>query len=249
MYALGVRRLSLGVQSFDDDKLKLLGRNHTKDDIFEFVNEAKIQGFSNISIDLIYDTKLDTKKFLQNEVEHISQLDIEHISAYSLMLKENTPFFNKQHLKKNSHLNAKFLFELLLGEGFWQYEISSFAKNEKYRSYHNLGYWRGDGFLAIGAGAIEQINRQRNHYYNNVREYIKKYTSPMSVEALSCDDVMLERLFLGLRSVVGICLDGLSDEQIKKIGFLCDEQKGYVRDNRFFCSDYLLADEIALYLA
>ncbi len=248
MYALGVRRLSLGVQSFDTNKLKLLGRNHTKDDIEQFVNEAKTQGFNNISIDLIYDTKLDTKKFLQNEVRHISQLDIEHISAYSLMLKEHTAFVGKQYIKKNSHLNAKFLFELLLNKGFWQYEISSFARDKKHRSYHNLGYWRGCDFLAIGAGAIEQINKRRNHYYNDVKEYIKNYTTPMSIEVLEHDTIALERLFLGLRSIVGVCLDGLSKEQLKKIEFLCDENKGYVSDDRFFCNDYLLADEIALYL-
>ena len=120
---LGANRISFGVQSFFEDKLKFLGRIHSREQIFKAVKHAHAAGFKSINLDLIYDTKFDTKKRLLAEAENLKSLAITHLSAYSLTLEENTPFAGKKSYKKDSDTLAKFMIEQIQRAGFRQYEI------------------------------------------------------------------------------------------------------------------------------
>ena len=144
---LGANRISFGAQSFFEDKLKFLGRIHSREQIFKAVENAHAAGFKSINLDLIYDTKFDTKKRLLAEVENLKSLAITHLSAYSLTLEENTPFAGKKSYKKDSYTLAKFMIEQIQRTGFKQYEISNFGETCK----HNLGYWQGKNYLSVGA--------------------------------------------------------------------------------------------------
>lgn len=240
---IGVNRISFGAQSFDEKKLKLLGRAHCKNAIIEAVQNAKITGFKNINIDLMYGTKLDTKKLLENEIINIKKLQIHHVSAYSLTLEENTPFYNKFNLKKDSLILAKFMIKLLQEAGFKQYEISNFGRKCK----HNLGYWKQKNYLGFGAYSVGSIGTKRVYSPQNIEEYIN---NPLKkrIEILSNKDRELEAIFLGLRSVVGIKISSLSQEQKQKVQLLKRAGKIEIIGNRIYNKNFLIADEIFLFL-
>ena len=241
-----INRISFGVQSFDNEKLKFLGRNHTKKQAINSIKYAYQIGFENINIDIIYDTKLDTKELLQNDLNIIKDLNINHISTYSLTIEENTKFSFYPEAKKENLRLTKFLFQNLAELGFKQYEISNFAKTNSAKSYHNLGYWNYQEYSGIGSGAVGFINNTRYYPNKNIIEYIK---NPLQykIEKLTNQDMIFEKIFLGLRSQVGVDIDLLCNKTTQ-INQLITENKVKQINNKIYCTDYLLADEIALYL-
>ncbi|ANE36131.1 oxygen-independent coproporphyrinogen III oxidase [Campylobacter iguaniorum] len=243
MRKFGVNRISFGVQSFDEKKLKMLGRIHSKQTAINALNLAKEVGFKNINLDIMYGTKLDTKKLLESELKIISNLKINHISAYSLMLEDNTPFKAKFKLKKDSPSLAKFLINSLESLGFKQYEISNFGKPCK----HNLGYWSKKDYLGFGAYSVGTLGNQRFYSPSNLDEYI---ANPLQkrVENLSKNDRICEYIFLGLRSKVGVKLANLNNEQLEKVQILLKSKKIYQKNGRIFNTNFLLSDEISLFL-
>ncbi|CUU69133.1 coproporphyrinogen III oxidase [Campylobacter hyointestinalis subsp. hyointestinalis] len=243
MKSLGVNRISFGAQSFDEKKLRLLGRIHSKNAIFKAVQNAKIAKFKNINVDLMYSTKLDTKKLLKRELENIANLGISHISAYSLSLEEKTPFWDKLNLKKDSLSLARYLISGLEDIGFKQYEISNFGKI----CTHNLGYWKQKDYLGFGAYAVGTMGDRRFYSPSDLDEYI---ANPLQkkVEILSKKDMLEEHIFLGLRSCVGIKLSNLDKEKIEKVELLEKENKIYIKNGRAFNTNFLIADEISLFL-
>ncbi len=161
MKELGVNRVSFGVQSFDDNKLKILGRNHTSHMAKEAITNAHKVGFKNISLDLIYGTAVDNKKLLENDLNIANSLPINHISAYSLTLEEGTTFFNKPEVQ-NDDENLAYWFAKKIP--LPQYEISNFGT---YQSKHNLGYWQYKEYMGIGSGAVGFSKNQVEHYVPN----------------------------------------------------------------------------------
>ena len=197
--SFGVNRISFGVQSFNDKKLSFLGRAHNAKMAKEAIFNAKNIGFSNISVDIIYDTPFDTKDFLKKEFHHLKNLPINHLSLYSLTIEKNTPFF-KQNIKQNI-LDPKTIVSFAKELGFMQYEVANFGKN--YQSIHNLSYWKYDEYLGIGCGAVGRIKNKRYYPLQNIKNYI---SNPLQkkAEILSQDDIITEKLLLGLRSNVGV---------------------------------------------
>jgi oxygen-independent coproporphyrinogen-3 oxidase len=246
MRELGFNRISFGVQSFDDKKLKFLGRAHSSREAKEAVLNAKKAGFENISIDLIYGAKPDTKKLLENDIKTASALPINHLSAYSLTLEEKTPFFDRKDAAKESLYMAKFIVKALKNEGFSQYEVSNFSRG--YECFHNKRYWAHDSYMGVGCSAVGFDGNRRFYPSSDLEEYIKM---PLfqKVEVLSEEDLRLERLFLALRSNLGISLERFSQESQDKIDALISEKKVYIKDDRLYSNDYFLADEIALFLS
>lgn len=240
---LGVNRISFGVQSFYEDKLKLLGRTHSIEDVKTAVKNAKIAGFKNINIDIIYSTKLDNKKRLKEEISQALKLKIKHISAYSLTLEEKTPFENKFEYKKDSVKLSKFIINELNKNGFKQYEISNFGKICK----HNLGYWQADEYIGIGAYSVGFYSNKRLYASKNLKEYIK---DPLyrDIEILNHNDLIFEKIFLGARSCVGINKKILNEKQNQKIKILKKAKKVYEKDGIIYIKNFLLADEIALFI-
>jgi len=248
IYQVGINRVSFGVQSFDDKKLKFLGRNHNKGQAIEAINNAKEVGFVNINCDIIYDTELDTKELLENDLSIIKNLPINHISAYSLIIEEGTKFFEKKNVQVENEELARFLFDEFKKLGFSQYEISNFAMGEKARSKHNLGYWQYKEYLGVGSGAVGCINRERLYTQKDVHKYIENPFECVEIETLSEDDILIEKVLLGFRSIVGVDINMFNEVVQKKVNILVDEKKVDKVNNRIYAKDFMLADELSLFL-
>ena len=239
MKELGVNRVSFGVQSFNEQKLKRLGRNHSKKQAIDAIKNAHEIGFKNISCDLIYATSFD----VHDDIQTALSLPINHISSYALTLEENTPFFGKHELVNESPgLAQAFIDEIT--KKFEQYEISNFGS---YQSVHNLGYWSGDDYIGIGAGAVGFLKNERFYPHKNIDEYIR---NPLhaEVEKLSEEELRTEKIFLGLRCKIGINMHILTQQQKEKVEILLQEQKLTCKENILYNKNFLLADEIALYI-
>jgi oxygen-independent coproporphyrinogen III oxidase len=244
MKNLGINRISFGVQSFNNEKLRFLNRAHNADDALRAVSQAKDAGIQNISIDLIYATALDTKELLENDIKTAFSLPINHISAYALTIEDGTFFEKTPEAAKEKLSLTNFLFERIQEHGFKQYEISNFGK---YQSRHNLGYWQYKDYIGAGSGAVGCKNGIRLYPHSDIDTYIKE---PLHVkeEILSSQDQKTEKLLLGFRSVVGVSADILTSSELQKAQLLVTEKKLFQRKNRFYNNDYLLSDEIALFL-
>lgn len=244
MLDYGVNRISLGVQSFNDKKLLFLNRAHTSKIAIEKIMMLKKIGV-NFSIDIIYGTFLDDKKMLDDELSAIKNLNINHLSAYTLILENNTPFANKtEFLQKNDELNCYFYNELN-NLGLKAYEISNFATNIKYECNHNKAYWNKENYIGLGLSSVGTTELKRFYASNDLIEYIKNPTKRIC-ETLSLDDNKFEKIFLGLRSSVGVDINLVDINKLKIL-----ENDGLIKiiNNRFYNNNYLLSDEIALFIS
>lgn len=174
---LPVNRLSLGVQSFDDDDLTFMNRRHTANEAIEVVHKVKKAGYNNVTIDLIYGLPKQTPTKWKKNLDIAFSLGVEHLSCYHLMYEEGTPLYQQLHQKRVTPVTEKVsnkLFELLMDEtrkaGFEHYEISNFAKPGRY-SRHNTAYWTGETYLGLGPsahsfnGVSRRWNKQGVHAY------------------------------------------------------------------------------------
>ncbi len=240
----GVNRLSFGVQSFDELKLKQLGRAHDKNQAIEAIKLAKDVGFEHISLDLIYNATGDTKELIKNDIDIAFSLPIDHISAYELTIEANTVFEHQEEQKQTNDDLAFFVADEIKKRGFAHYEISNFGS---YQSVHNKGYWELDNYLGIGAGAVGYINGIRYYPSNDIDGYIANplYTTN---EHLSENDILTEKIFLGLRSVMGVAKALLSKYSISKADYLVEQQKLILKDDKYYNPNFFISDEIALYI-
>jgi oxygen-independent coproporphyrinogen-3 oxidase len=224
--AVGVNRLSLGVQSFDDDFLERLGRAHTAGQALAAFYAAREAGFDNIGIDLIHSLPGQTLAQWQGELERVSKLGPEHLSVYGLTVEEGTPFALLEEEGKlllpdeeESACMYEKSAEILGASGYEQYEIANFAR-PGFRSRHNSGYWQRRPFLGFGAGAHSYLrlpgaglrfsNTERAEDY---LQLLSRGCLPTSESrSLSCDEAMAECLFLGLRLTEGVSLDRFHEE-------------------------------------
>ena len=248
---LGVNRISFGVQSFNDKKLKFLNRNHSSKLAIETIENAKKANFENINIDIIYATEMDNYELLKNDLKIIGSLPITHISAYSLMIEKNTKWegdFSKR--KEDEELEIWFIDEIR--KRFNQYEISNFGKP----CLHNLGYWKHKEYIGIGAGAVGfiksekcKVKNEKFRYYtqNDVYKYLKNPTH-YEYEYLSKDDLKKEKVLLGLRSIVGFEEKILNKEEKKRAEVLIKEKKLFKKEEKIYSTDFLLADALSAYI-
>jgi oxygen-independent coproporphyrinogen-3 oxidase len=244
MKKLGVNRLSFGVQSFNDKKLQLLNRAHTSTQAYKAIKMANDIGFKHISLDLIYATHGDSKELLQNDLDTAFKLPIDHISAYALTIEDGTAFEHKPQMSKENLSLTSWLFDEIKNRGFNQYEISNFGT---YKSKHNLGYWEYKDYIGLGCGAVGKKNNKRFYPTADIESFIK---NPLDIqtETLTQDDIKIEKIFLGLRSIVGVDKKILNDSELKKANLLVNEEKLILKGEKFYNFDYLLSDEIALFL-
>jgi len=221
----GVNRISLGVQSFDDRMLKLLGRIHTVAGAREAVTAARAARFDNLGVDLIHGLPGQTLSEWENELKSAVELSTEHLSIYGLTIEEDTPFFAKYACDTDTipddELSAK-MFEMtdsfLVKAGYEHYEISNYAR-PGYRSQHNSGYWKRDGYLGVGAGAHSLMKNGDGIRFSNV-DNLETYHSLLErgelprhdYSALSRADAMAEFIFLGLRLSDGISYQRFYEE-------------------------------------
>jgi len=225
----GVNRISLGVQTFNEDLLKKIGRVHQARDVYQTIENAKTVGFENISIDLIFSLPTQTVNDFKESLTEAFSLDIPHFSAYSLIIEPKTVFYNllkKGKLPTPGEDIEATMYEILMGEmekhGFDQYEISNFSK-AGYESKHNLTYWNNEYYYGFGAGAHSYVNGIRRSNSGPLKKYIEQINSgklPVFEEHLvSKAEQMEEEMFLGLRKTEGVSISHF----IKK--FSLDPQK------------------------
>lgn len=201
----GVNRLSIGVQTFNDKYIKLLNRNHTKDEVFEKIEMAKMIGFENINVDLMYALPSETMEDLEYDVDNMLRLNVEHISCYSLMIEPNTKLFiNKvKSIDEDTDYEMyKYIEKRLTNREYNHYEISNYSKNN-YESKHNLVYWNNEYYYGFGLSASGYLEGYRYDNTKNMNKYnAHDYIS--NVVKISDEDRLRYELILGFRKIHGI---------------------------------------------
>ena len=244
MRDLGVNRISFGVQSFDPQKLKALNRAHTPSDSILAINTAKEVGFEHISLDLIYNYTGDTKELLIHDIEQAFTLPIDHISAYELTIEDGTKFASTPKARQEDDEIAFFVAKQIEMRGFRQYEISNFGR---YQSRHNIGYWRLTDYIGAGAGAVGFQQNSRYYPTTDIESFIASPTHT-TVEELTIEELHTERIFLGLRSLVGVDESILDSTMRARARVLLEENKLEYTDGIYYNPNYFLSDELALFL-
>lgn len=258
---IGINRLSIGVQSFDDDTLKFFHRAHNSKQSVDCVDMARTVGFDNISIDLIYSVPDRPLSHWKDDVMKAVALKPEHISAYSLTIEEKT-VFGKRH--KKGHLQAipeddaalqfEMLIDLLTQHGYEQYEISNFSKPQFY-SRHNTSYWQQKKYLGVGPSAHSYNHASRQWNVANNHLYLRSIGEgvvPFEKETLTRENQINEYIFTTLRTQWGCNLTHLKsqfDFSLDKIQLMSLQVNGLAFVDGSFLKltqkGKLLADKIA----
>ena len=249
---LGINRLSIGAQSFNDQHLKTLGRIHNAQDIIVMYEHARKAGFDNINLDLIFALPNQTLDEWQSDLQTAINLNPNHLSTYNLQIEEGTPLC-KQLPTSNLKLPTEeedlamyeYTIETLQANGYKHYEISNFAK-PGFECQHNINYWKNGNYLGIGAGAHSHVNGKRWANPDSIGEYLNSVmvTKPVSLfgngygritKNATETGVVTDRretLFLGLRLLDGLEIDKFSGfekevEELIRDGLLMRENNHY----------------------
>ena len=244
MKNLGVNRVSFGVQSFNAQKLKALGRAHNPEQAKEAILHAKELGFEHLSLDLIYNYQGDTKTLLLHDINEAFTLPIDHISAYELTIEEGTKFSHTPEVRQEDENLAFYVTEEIEKRGFKAYEISNFGT---YQSRHNQGYWHLKDYIGAGAGAVGFLKEKRFYPHTAIEAYV---SDPFyaTEEHLSQDELLTEKIFLGLRSTTGIAKTLLTEAMRQKAEYLCQENKLSSDATHYRNTNFFLSDALALYI-
>ena len=207
---MGINRLSIGLQSPEDRELKILGRIHNYGQFLETYQEARTVGFDNINIDLMSAIPDQTYEGWVKNLRTVAELEPEHISAYSLIVEEGTPFAaRKLNLPdEDTEYNMYEATAQILKEyGFEQYEISNYARKGR-ECRHNVGYWTRQDYLGFGLGASSLYGKERFANTTDMKKYLENSKNPEKIRekepSLTREDEMAEFMFLGLRMTKGI---------------------------------------------
>ncbi len=212
----GVNRLSIGVQAFQEDLLKKIGRTHNEKDIYRTIESARRMDFENISIDLMFGLPGQSVANFIESIEKSVELEIPHFSAYSLKVEEKTVFHQLQRKGKlplppedDEVAMYDVLINMLTEQNYHHYEISNFSKNG-YESLHNLTYWNNEEYYGIGAGAHGYVSGQRYANVGPIKKYINNVHSQgrplLESHVVSTAEKMEEEMFLGLRKLEGVSI-------------------------------------------
>lgn len=217
--ALGVNRLSIGIQCFDDKMLQRLGRRHTAKQAIEAVQMAQRAGFDNLSIDLIYGLPEQTLAHWQEQVATALQLGVQHISTYCLSIEPSTTLgqeYNAGIIKEVDEDTENSMYDYICeqaqAKGFVHYEISNFAL-PNFESKHNSSYWDGTPYLGLGAGAHSYDGHSRQWNIPNLEQYIQERR--FEKEELTETDIYNEKIMLSLRTAKGLSTDIVNEQQIR----------------------------------
>ena len=207
---LGINRLSVGVQTFNDDELSNIGRNHTAQQALEGLNVARAAGFTNIGIDLMYGLPTQTKVSFLETLKQALDLGFPHLSAYGLTIADNTPLlirYPRASASYPSESDYVFMYEKLTemakAYGLERYEISNFAK-PGFESKHNLSCWEGGEYFAFGVGAHRFVDSVRSANWRSFARYMKEWYLEETKEVIDQETKIKEAVLLGLRKAKGI---------------------------------------------
>lgn len=212
---IGINRLSFGVQTFDDDILKIIGRRHNSNEAINIVNLAKNAGFDNVSIDLIYGLPSQTIDSFKKDLEMAVSLPITHLSFYGLKIEEGCKFYNNMPENiPDLDIQAdmyEFLCEFLEKNGYEHYEISNFSK-KGYNSKHNLNYWNNNSYYGFGVSAHGYDGNIRYSNKNTLSAYFENPLEHSEMTKLSPPQKLEEEIFLGLRRGSGINIGMINEK-------------------------------------
>ena len=244
MKDLGVNRVSFGVQSFNAQKLKALNRAHNPEQAKEAILHAKELGFEHLSLDLIYNYQGDTKTLLLHDINEAFTLPIDHISAYELTIEDGTKFSHTPEVRQEDENLAFYVTQEIEKRGFKAYEISNFGT---YQSRHNQGYWHLKDYIGAGAGAVGFLKEKRFYPHTAIEAYV---ADPFyaTEEQLSPEELLTEKIFLGLRSTTGIAKTLLNEAMRQKAEYLCQENKLRCDATHYHNTNFFLSDALALYI-
>lgn len=256
-------RVSLGIQSFNDNQLKMINRRHSANEAINAVKLLQREGVSNISVDLIFGFPNETLEDWKNDINQALSLNVQHISAYSLMYEEGTKLYyllEKGKIKPISEELSLRMFDALVDElvanGYEHYEISNFAK-QGFRSVHNSNYWRAIPYLGIGASAHSYDKTSRQWNIANIQQYIEAINRgeiPCEKEILDKDTQYNDLITTALRTKEGICINDLSplyadylmknSDTFLKNGTMEKTADNYIRLTRkgLYISDNIMAE-------
>lgn len=236
----------MGVQSSNDDLLKLMNRKHSFNDVRNKIQLLKDNGISNISIDLMYSLPNQTIDILNNTIDDFVSLDIPHVSLYSLTIEENSIFNKKGYRKLDDELEAD-MYELintrLLENGYTQYEVSNYCM-PGYESKHNMSYWNYEDFLGISLSASSKVGNKRWTNTSNSNSYFEDYNKKDEDLLLSIDDQKFENIMMSLRTSIGLNINEFNRKYNTNI---LDEYKEGVNDPNIVIIDgYLKARKLSI---
>ncbi|MBQ1769552.1 MAG: oxygen-independent coproporphyrinogen III oxidase [Turicibacter sp.] len=217
----GISRFSLGVQTFDETLLKRIGRQHGSEHVQQAVATLKANGMHNINLDLIYAIPGQTIEQLKEDLKKAVSLEVEHISAYSLIVEEHTQLYlaymKDQLALTDNEIEAKMyevVMDYLSNYGYQHYEISNFAKSLP--SLHNQWYWKNEEYIGTGLGAHGYINGCRYQNTRSINTYISSLKNNdlpiIEKNLLSQEEKIEEEMFLGLRLIEGVNLKMISQK-------------------------------------
>ena len=218
---LPVNRISIGTQTFSDSRLKLIHRRHNTQEVYNAINLLRSIGISNISIDLMFGFPGETLEEWTSDIDKALELDVEHISAYSLMYEDGTLLTDMLKQGKIKEIDDeislamyKVLVSRLISNGYEHYEISNFAR-KGYRSRHNSSYWQQTKYIGLGAAAHSFDIKSRQWNISDIRKYILgigKGIIPMEREILDADTTYNDIITTALRTKEGINLNKITTQ-------------------------------------
>ena len=251
----GINRLSFGLQSANDRELKLLGRIHTWAEFLESFHLARECGFTNINIDLMSALPGQTRESWKDTLKRVTDLNPEHISAYSLIIEDGTPFGEKYGSEEGRkllpdedseremyHETKRFLQDC----GYERYEISNYAKPGR-ACRHNIGYWTGLPYLGLGLGASSYMGGCRFAVNSDMKQYLEEKPGMFTdVEKLTKKDMEEEFFYVGLRMTAGVSLPeferrfGVSAKDVYPglMEMFVEEKAAVFQGDRFVLTDY-----------
>ena len=239
---IGINRLSIGLQETHNELIKSIGRIHTYEEFIKTYNLARKIGFNNINVDLMIALPNQTIQDIKENLEKITKLNPEHISVYSLILEEGTPFYNKynenkiklpdEELERNMYWYVK---NTLENNGYMHYEISNFSK-KGFESKHNMNCWNQEEYLGFGVAAHSYNNRIRYSNTNSIEEYIKG-SNKITHEKQTLEDMQKEYMLLGLRKREGINIQKFKNKFAQNPIFIFREQLSKLVDEELIIVD------------
>ena len=259
--ALGVNRLSIGLQSTHDNELRALGRIHSYSDFIEIYKNARRAGFENLSADLMYGIPEQTLRSFEGSLREMISLSPEHISAYGLKIEEGTPFGKRANTLVLPDEDAELDMYMMCGDilsenGYNKYEISNFA-HKGYESKHNMKYWRCEEYIGVGVSAHSYFRDERFANSRDMESYMQgkditcgrvsigaqeKQTEYVMLRMRLCDGVNKKEF----RELFGVDFDGVYGKKLAKYilqGYLRDAKEAIAfTDKGFFVSNFILSD-------
>ena len=238
LVTLNINRISMGAQTFNDNRLKFLHRRHNRVEIMQAVEHLRHAGIKNISIDLMFGFPEETIEEWKTDLQEAIKLNVEHISAYSLMYEEGTPLFRmkqQQKVKEISEDTSRAMYETLIDTltkaGYEHYEISNFAR-PGYRSLHNSSYWHEIPYIGLGASAHSYSHGMRKWNISNIKTYmdsISRNCLPHEIEILDQNTQYNDLVTTTLRTREGINLTDFSKKYGEaRLNYLLHEAKPHL---------------------